>query len=321
MEQRRKDGGRGAGGGAAAAPERPGGGLPPLNWLRGFEAAARCGSFTAAAAALGLTQAAVSYQVRCLERHLGLALFEREAHGVRLTELGRAYLPTVQRAFDEIASATIGLFGARGDTPLVIRTHPSFAALRLAPILPAFRAAYPGIPLRIYSAIWGTAVPAEEVDVEIRFGRGDWPGFGAERLEDGPLVAVGAPGRGPVAPEALRGETLIEIMEVDDAWTRMFADAGLPPPRPGQILRVDSTLVALELAAAGLGSAIVFRSMARSHLAAGRVSDLGLPDRPARMAHYLLRPLGAARERPAARLFRRWLPEALARDAEGAAPG
>lgn len=290
--------------------------LPPLGWLRGFEAAARLGSFTAAAHALGLSQAAVSYQIRCLEQHLGVSLFERQAHGVLLTDLGRAYLPSVQRAFDEIATATDGLFGMRGEASLGIRTHPSFAALWLAPRLAAFRSAYPRIPLRLYSSIWGSAVPAEDVDVEVRFGTGNWPGFTAEPIDDGPLIAVGSPGRAPASVTDLHTETLIEIMEVDDAWTLLFAGAGLPPPRREQIIRVDSALIALELVAAGIGNAIVFRSLAMPYLSTSRVCDLHMPDRPARMAHYILRPIAPQREKSAARLFTHWLKAELERDRE-----
>lgn len=299
-----------------ARPSLREGQMPPLGWLRGFEAAARLGSFTRAATALGLSQAAVSYQIRCLEQYLGLSLFERQAHGVVLTDLGHAYLPSVQRAFDEIATATEGLFGTRGEVSLVIRTHPSFGALWLAPRLAAFRRAYPRIPLRLYSSIWGSAVPAEEVDVEVRFGTGEWPGFAAERLDDGPLVTVGRPGRGPVSVAELHDETLIEIMEVDDAWTLLFTAAGLPPPRREQIIRVDSTLLALELVAAGIGNAIVFQNLAMPYLSTGRVADLRIPDRPARMAHYLLRPLGRQREKSEARLFAHWLKAELRRDLE-----
>ncbi|MDX1739583.1 MAG: LysR family transcriptional regulator, partial [Alphaproteobacteria bacterium] len=72
--------------------------LPPLNWLRAFEAAARKVSFTAAAEELNLTAAAVSYQVRSLEEHLGFPLFDRLPRSLRLTEMGRAYLPAVRKA-------------------------------------------------------------------------------------------------------------------------------------------------------------------------------------------------------------------------------
>jgi len=285
--------------------------LPPLNWLRGFEATARIGSFTGAAQALGLTQAAVSYQVRSLESHLGFPLFERLPHGVKLTDMGKAYLPSVQKAFDEIATSTMGLFGAGAEASLAVRVPISFGALWLAPRLKDFCLSYPGIAIRLYSAIFASAVPAERVDVEIRVGDGHWPGFAAERIENDPVIAVGVPaprraaGRRTLAD--LANDTLIEIMEVDDAWARMFRAAGLPPPRRSQIVRVDSSLMALELASAGIGHALILRCFAAAYIEAGRLADLLGTARPPRFSHYLLRPLEPRRRKPEVGLFIDWI--------------
>jgi LysR family glycine cleavage system transcriptional activator len=286
--------------------------LPPLNWLRGFEATARIGSFTGAAQALGLTQAAVSYQVRSLEQHLGFPLFERLARGLRLTDMGRAYLPSIQRAFDEITASTLGLFGTQSEGTLAIRTPISFGALWLVPRLQSFCKAHPSIAVRLYSAIWGTAIPAERVDIEIRVGDSRWPGFASERIEDVPVIAVGKPRKGwdkprPKALAELASDTLIEIMEVDDAWARLFRSAGLTLPRSTKIARVDSSLFALELAAAGVGHALVLRSFAAPYLKSGRLIDLLGIERPARFSHYLLQPLEVQRRKPEALVFAKWL--------------
>ena len=80
--------------------------LPSLVWLRAFEAAARHGSFTAAAQELGLTQAAVSHQVRSLEEHLGHPLFQRLPRGLKLTEAGGALLPLLGDSFARLAAGT-----------------------------------------------------------------------------------------------------------------------------------------------------------------------------------------------------------------------
>ncbi|HKZ72734.1 MAG TPA: LysR family transcriptional regulator, partial [Steroidobacteraceae bacterium] len=80
--------------------------LPPLNALRSFEAAARLGTFVAAGAELRVTPAAVSQQVRALERYLGARLFKRLPHGLVLTESGRVYLPELTSGFDRLAEAT-----------------------------------------------------------------------------------------------------------------------------------------------------------------------------------------------------------------------
>jgi LysR family transcriptional regulator, glycine cleavage system transcriptional activator len=285
--------------------------LPPLNWLRSFEASARIASFTGAAEELALTQAAVSYQVRALERHLGFPLFERLPQGVRLTEMGKAYLPSIRKAFDEIAASTMGLFGADAGASLTVRAPISFGALWLAPRLESFCAAYPGIAIFLYSAIFNVALPAERVDLEIRVGDGDWPGFSAERFGSDPVIAVGRsrPGHRPrrmTLPE-LAGETLIEIMEVDDAWTRTFHAARLPAPPRRRTIRVDSSLMALELASAGVGYALILWSFARPYVEAGRLADvLGVSYLPP-MSHYLLRPREQRHRKPETDLFVDWL--------------
>jgi len=291
--------------------------LPPFTWLRGFEAAARTGSFTGAARALGLTQAAVSYQVRSLEKHFGFPLFERLAHGLRLTDIGRAYLPSLQRAFDEVSASTLGLFGAQGEASLAIRTPISFGSLWLAPRLREFCEAHPSISVRLYSAIWGSAIPAERVDIEIRVGDGRWPGFASERIEDSSVIAVGRPAGRKARRKALAdlaNDTLIEIMEVDDAWARLFRSSGLALPRGTKIVRVDSSLYALELAAAGIGHALILRSFAEPYIKSGRLVQLLGIERPARMSHYLLEPLDVQRRKPQALLFAKWLMQRARRD-------
>ena len=107
--------------------------LPPPGWLQTFESAARHSGFAAAAEELGLTPAAVSQQIRALEGRLGVALFRRLPRGVELTEMGRAYLPAVQRAFGDISAATAGLFGLDRPRLLTVRAPLSYAAIRLAP--------------------------------------------------------------------------------------------------------------------------------------------------------------------------------------------
>ena len=96
-------------------------GLPPLSWLRAFEAAARHSSFTAAAAEIGLTQAAVSQHIRLLESHLKVSLFLRLRRGVELTAEGAAYLPHVQSGFGLIARSTRELFGSRSDDATAVQ--------------------------------------------------------------------------------------------------------------------------------------------------------------------------------------------------------
>lgn len=288
--------------------------LPPLQWLRAFEAAARHLSFTAAARELNLTQTAISQQIRSLERRLGFPLFVRMARSLRLTDMGAAWLPSVRRAFDELAVSTAGLFGQDGMTTLTVRAPVSFAVTWIAPRLPAFRRAWPHIGIRLFSAIWADALAQDRADIDIRFGTGAWPGFEAELLRrDGAvMVCHRAVGRG--APdEALArilAGPLIHVMGVEDMWERLRRDARLgDAPAPSGEIWVDTSLAALELVAAGMGSAIVLRPFAEhamQHRPIWSPLDIELP---LDQAHYLLAGGPRREARPEALLFRDWLME------------
>src|SRR5215470_9195717 len=134
-------------------------GLPPLNWLKAFEASARHLSFAKAARDLNLTATAVSHRVRSLEQHLRHPLFQRLARGLRLTEMGAAYLPCVRRSFEDLAAGTAKLFGQSGAISITVRAPVSFMTLWLAPRLSRFQTRYPGIEILFLSTIWADAQP------------------------------------------------------------------------------------------------------------------------------------------------------------------
>ena len=294
--------------------------LPPLVWLRAFEAAARHSSFTAAAAELNLTQAAVSHQVRSLERHLGVTLFERGPRNLRLTERGSAYLPPLRRSFDDLAAATAGLFGPMGRRALVIRAPVSFVTLWLAPRLPSFAAAHPGIAIRMINTVWDHVPVDESCDVDIRYGDGLWPGHQAERILGFPAMAVCRPDRlPPGSPEArlpaLAAQPLLHVTGYEDLWQRLLRPAGIVlPPYSG--FNIDTSIGALELAAAGYGPAIVQTGFAERYLADGRLVVAWDATLPLPHAHYLLTQEAAKRPQPEALLVRTWL-RAEARAASG----
>lgn len=121
----------------------------PLNTLRAFEAAARTGAFTLAAAELGVTPGAVTAHVKALEDRLGAALFERQARGVRLTALGLAAVEELTGAFDALAGAEARLRALALPREVHIATLPAIAQLWLSPRLPALRAAAPEISVSI----------------------------------------------------------------------------------------------------------------------------------------------------------------------------
>src|SRR6202166_4867300 len=237
---------------------RPVVGLPTLTWLRAFEAAARTSSFAAAAAELNLTSGAISYQIRALEAHLGFGLFKRLPRGVNLTAMDAAYMPSVRKAFEELADSTVGLFGGSERVQITVHAPVSLAALWLAPKLPAFSAANPAIDIRLSSVIWDNAVPDEATDLEIRYGMGHWHGYRAEHLLNQNIVAVCSP---PLLQAArLKGEVasllpqhLIHIMGYENHWLKVRHGLGLASVGASPGPSVDTTLAPLELAARGAG--------------------------------------------------------------------
>ena len=282
---------------------------PPLAGLHAFEAAARLGSFTAAARELHLSQSAVSQRVRALEAHLGVALFERLPRSVRLTELGQAYLPTVRAAFDDLSVATLGLFGSTTRRQLTVRVQISYATTWLMPRLEQFADSHPHIDLRIVSAIWADALPPDEVDLDIRQGLGRWAGYRATLLHADRAVVVHGPGHirrhGPATTVAdLTSRPRIRVLGLEDLWQRLFADARVDATAGGVTL--DTSVAALELAAAGTMPALVRERFARCALAEGRVVRAVDVVVPMRQAHYVLWPEGTPPS-PEALSFIRWL--------------
>jgi LysR family glycine cleavage system transcriptional activator len=291
--------------------------LPPLVWLRAFEAAARHQSFTAAAQELNLTQAAVSHQVRSLEKYLGVVLFERLARTLRLTEIGSAYLPPLRRSFDDMAAATAGLFGPVGRRTLVVQAPVSFVCLWLAQRVTRFTEAYPSIALRITSSVWAHTPEDQPFDVDIRFGDGIWPGFHAELVGNFPAIAVCRPDLCPIGNpverlRALAQGTLIHVAGYEDLWQRVFKPAGISVPDYSG-LNIDTTIGSLELAAAGVGATMVQTCFAEPYIASGRLVRALDIELPLEASHYSLTAEGSKRQQPEAVLFRNWLREEAAK--------
>ena len=167
--------------------------LPPLNWLRSFEAAARRLSFTAAGEELHVTQSAVSQQIRNLEGLLGQPLFLRGPRSLQLTEAGRRYLPTVENAFELLALGTGEFLAPKQENLLDIRANFAFTLYWLTPRLEGFLAAHPGLRLNLSAALWQSDFAGTPASVEIRYGRGQWEGVWSERLIADRLAPVSAP--------------------------------------------------------------------------------------------------------------------------------
>ena len=277
--------------------------------MQAFEAAARLGSFTAAAGELHLTPAAVSQRIRSLETHLGVPLFERLARSVQLTELGRAYLPSVRESLDDLAVATTGLFGPARREQLTVRTQVSYAATWLAPRLGHFEQAHPEIELRLVCAVWSDALTPDGVDVDIHQGRDAPIGVDARLLHHDDAVVVHGPTHvdqyGPIrSAEDLVGRPRIQVLGFDDVWPRILP---VGAPAPTRAVTVDTSVTALELAAAGDACSVVPERFARTAVRAGRVTLALEHSWPMRQSHYMLRPRDDPHPGPQARAFLDWL--------------
>jgi LysR family glycine cleavage system transcriptional activator len=288
--------------------------LPSLNALRAFEAAARHLSFTKAAEELHVTQAAISHQVKALEEQLGLQLFRRLNRRLLLTDPGQAYLSALTGAFDAIAEATERLAAAHSGGSLRVSTLPSMAAKWLLPRLSRFRERHPDIDVLV-SATHGLAdFRRDDVDLAIRYGKGDYPGLEAvfmmrdeifvvcspKLLEDGPPLHE---------PADLRRHTLLHDSTTEGErqhwglWLETVGVTGVDPTRgPGFS---DSNLV-LEAAARGEGVALARRSLADGDLAGGRLVVPFGPIIPARLSYYVVFPK-ASGDMPKVQKFTQWL--------------
>lgn len=288
--------------------------LPPLTWLRAFEAAARSLSFTHAAAELNLTQAAVSKHVKALEAHLRQPLFLRHPRSLELTKSGAAYLPSVQDALERLAAGTREVFGPRRAGVLTLRCAVAFAVNWLAPRLPTFLDANPDISLRVISTVWNGPFDSDAFDLDIQYGTGLWAGFRSHRLTQERLTPVCSPDLGLTLAADLRGQRLLHVLGYQEGWGLWLKAAGVQGVDAGQGLQLDNSLTALELARLGGGVALGRSSLAARDLAEGRlVAPFALALASAEGFHLLEPSLGKGHAK-AARLVD-WITAEAAQDA------
>ena len=287
--------------------------LPNLSWLRTFEAVARHRSFTGAGIELGLTQAAVSTQISALETRLGSALFHRTTRRIALTEMGKAYLPPVQKALDDLALSTQGLFDTARPGTVTVKAPISTAVMLIAPRLGEFQARHPNIEVRLISEIWTPVAPETNVDIEIRLGSGTGDKGRADLLFEDAIVPICAPFLSARLrdPESLTDQPLIHILGHEDHWPAFWSLADLPgTPRPS--CTVDTSLAAAEMVAAGTGVALILKHGATYLEAGGRVAIVGDIEIPYLQQHFIAAPESSKAERAEVQVFKAWLRSALA---------
>jgi len=253
--------------------------LPPTNALVTFEAVARNLSFTQAARELGVSQAATSRQVRLLEEHLGVGLFDRAQKRVRLTSSGRQLFDAVAMGLGHIASVADSLRRERHDRALTVATSLAFSAFWLMPRLPAFHADYPALELRLSTSDSETDWVADDVDVAVVFGAQRRSGWRSEALFGDQVIAVCRPDyfgvrRLPQTAEELHEETLIQIESPYMSWFSWpdwFAKNAVPLRRAPRGPQFTNYIIAIQAALDGQGLALGWRRLIDPHLRDGRL--------------------------------------------------
>ena len=283
--------------------------LPPLNALRAFEVAGRYLNFRLAAQEMGLTQGAVAQQVRLLEAHLGMPLFERHSKGLAFTTAGRGYHAAVMVSFDGLRAATQVLRPEPGK--VLVSVTPAFAAKWLIPNLPVFSESHPEIDLRIMATEKLSSFHSDGINLAIRQGA---PPFGAALeatcLFRQEVIAVASPhlagvGTAPQAVAALA--TLPKLHDGHDLWPQFLAQLGVED-QGVRGLRLNQVALAIDAAISGQGVALVPRFLVARDLTAGTLVQLTTQALEGDKGFYLLAEPGKKRSK-AVEQVRQWLVE------------
>lgn len=273
--------------------------------------AARYRSMTKAASELGVTPGAVSLHVRELEAALGLALFERKARKLELTEAGAEYFASLGTAFRLIRAATHAVRARAGGAIVSLSCTTGFAMQWLMPRLPGFEQRHGNIQLRIGTTARLVDFEKDGIDLAVRHGRGHYAGLVTEKLIEDDYLVVCSPELGEKLGDSpdvtcLEGETLIHDVDRND-W-RLWLEAASATAvdwNKGPIIAPDSN-GALEAARAGFGFALVRRAFVEKDLQQGKLVSPFRQSLGSSFAYHIVYP-ELALERTAVRIVRDWL--------------
>jgi len=291
-----------------------------LNALRAFEASARHQSFSAAAAELNVTPAAVGQLVRTLEDWLGAPLFHRAAGGrIRLvpTEAAERALPEIRAGFDRLSLGLERLKEGSMSGVLTVTVSPAFAAKWLLPRIDRFQAACPDTDVRLDTNLKAVDFVSQRIDIGVRYGLGIWPGLTADKLMDEEIYPVCSPEmlRRPdhlIKPADLVHETLIHDLSMDGhagfpTWAAWLQKAGVTSVTGSRGMKINNSAAVLQAAAEGHGVALARSVMAHDDLASGRLvrlfSEINFSSP---LAYYVVYRTDCA-GLPRVRTFREWL--------------
>lgn len=282
----------------------------PLNALRVFEAAARLKSFTKAGEELGMTQTAVSYQIKLLEEHVGEPLFLRRPRQVSLTEAGEQLRPKVAQGFSILAEAMASVSAETGQM-LHIDSTATFAQQWLTRYLGSFQLRHPNIAVRLSTSPVVIDFAETQADVAIRYGHGLWPGLKAHRI----MRMDFAPMLSPKLAEKVGGirepADLLKLSIIsagDIWWEQWFTAAGVKNPNLKRFLPNELGTQAFDagMAIAGQGVAILNPRHFQEEVESGRLyQPFALTCNDGR--DYYLAYLESRRHVPKIRAFRDWM--------------
>ncbi len=294
--------------------------VPPLGCLVAFEAAARHLSFTRAAEELAVTQVAVSRQIKALEAHVGVRLFERLNRAVRLTPEGLAFQQAVADGLTRIAATATGFREGAQRRGLVVGSTTAFSAYWLMPRLSRFRNAHPQAELRFAVDDRCVDLLRQRIDLSIRYGGGHWPDVNAVFLCGSDAVPLCSPSywgdRPPVwNPRDLLAETLLEYDNiVDSRWSSWFRHMGVAVDSDPSSITVDAFTSMVQAAQNGQGIALLGSPIVDDLIASGALMAPTVFDRWTLPGAYHVVTPRAAETSPMLEDFLAWLQAEIASD-------
>lgn len=288
----------------------------PLNAIRSFYLAAQAGRFRIAAEQLGVTESAVSHQVKRLEQLLGAALFERQGREMHLTPLGSRYFASIRRSFGELLRATAEVAGSLDQARVTLTLPTSLAAFWLIPRLDALQRRHPGINLQLLTTNRKCDFARENIDLGIRYGLGSWPGFQSTPLLSEQFFPVAtaafvAKWRTLEPATLMRSARLIANGLHPGEWEEWCLAHGIAPPPAGQALVLESSELTLQAALEGVGIAMGRRPIVDRLLASRRLIAPFEREAQSLAGYYLVR-IRSEAPTAAARKVERWLVEEAA---------
>jgi LysR family glycine cleavage system transcriptional activator len=275
--------------------------LPSLKFLKTFQVAARLKSFRAAAEELFVTPSAVSHQIKALEEHLGVALFERRLRSLALTDAGAHYLEHISDIFAKLESITEQLRVRYGRSIIRLNVPPFFANELLLPRLASFTQAREESDIRIETSFSAPKTHPPEADLSIVVGSGPWEGLTVHELFAQSFIAACSPNfllENPIDSYAdLNGKTLLVHEERRDAWERWAVGLNLPPIKPNRLVRLNTMSAVVLAAEQGVGIALVPARLSADRFTAGGLVKLFAAELTTNESYVLLqRPEDHARD-------------------------